>query len=232
MSIEHEETNILPVTQELPYSPEVQAIHGHEEATALSGIWQAITEFRLGRAEKKLEKLESNDHVIKHTAIEVRTLRGFGTPPVQPDDKPISPVQRAALGHRARQVEKQRRNQRRIHRIEQIYGEPAPVESEPIVPRSAPGTNAANRWNKAAADLEKIDRGSVAAFDLTDRMSGKELRSRQTSQRKHTNSAQRISKVDGSLERGAAGDTRPGKLRARRIENQRQKIEKLRDKLS
>jgi len=199
-------------------------------AVVFGGIGRAITSFRLGRAERKLERLKSNDRVIKYAPQEAEELRGFKSDPLDPEDSPIRLSERVAYNHRDAQGAKKRKQHIEQSRLRDLYGKSAP-DLAPRIKQSTSGTAAADRWNKTAEKIEKIDRGLVVSFDPKGRESAKGGWARQSAQRKHDKADRTIDRIDGRLERGVQGDTVPGEILKRRIKAKRRKIAKLEQKL-
>lgn len=199
-------------------------------AIVFGGIGRAITSFRLGRAERKLKILESNDRVIKHAPQEAEELRGFKSDPLDPEDSPIRLSERVAYNHRDAQGAKKRKQHIEQSRLRNVYGESAPA-LEPRIRQSTSGTAAADRWNKTAEKLEKIDRGMVVSFEPRGREGVRDKLTRQSAQRKHDKADRIADTTDRRLERGAQGNTLPGEVRQNRINEKRRKIANLKSKL-
>lgn len=206
MSPEHENTNISPIVPEFMQEHEPQVAHAQEEAVALGGISRIIASFKLSRAETKLDKLISNDHIIKHTTVEAQKTRGFGSAPVKPEDNPESFGQRRAQRHRTRQVEKRRKHQRERYRLAQVYGD---------------------------ADLGGVDSTNTGRLNSApERANENQKQPKATrAQRRYTYSGRYINNIDENLQRGLQGDTYYAKFRERRIKAKTKKINKLRTKL-
>jgi hypothetical protein len=199
-------------------------------AMVFGGIGRAITSFRLGRAEKKLKRLETNDRVIKYAPQEAEELRGFKSDPLDPEDSPIRLSEKVAFIHRDNQASKKRKQHIEQSRLRDVYGESAPA-LEPRIRQSTSGTAAADRWNKTAEKLEKIDRGMVVSFEPRGREGVGDKLTRQSAQRKHDKADRIADTTNRRLERGAQGNTLPGEVRQKRINKTRRQKEKLEDKL-
>lgn len=236
MSLEHEQTNLPPVHPEQLENPEVSGIQAREETTALGGVRQAITAFRISRTERRLERLKAEDHVIKHASVEAQEIRGFGSEPVSPEDAPIGFVERLASDHRHRQVKHIRHGQIERHRLSQVHEQPiaeSPDIQSSLSQRPSPyGTAASSRWNSAREKLDVADRGVAASFDTTSRMSKSRRKAIKRAERNYFDIAHHVVDTQSKLDRGAAGDTRLARRRAARIERTERRRDKLERNLS
>lgn len=230
MSSEIEQSPFQYIDTEHQQTTEVQPIDISEDTTVINALRQRITAWNLDRAVSKLKELETHDEVMKHNPVEAQELRGFGSSAPEPDTRPIGFMQKLSYRHRQKQVEKKRKHQIELHRIAQVYGQPANSEISPTIYRSSKITPAAERWNKAATKLEKIDRGVEFSFDLDKRMSKREHRSERKAQERNQASMVKIGQIDKKLIRGARGETLPAEIRSRRISRQKEKIERLNTK--
>jgi hypothetical protein len=241
--------------------PEVPPIEA-ESRIALSGIVDFIARARLERAERKVEKLEEHDHVIRRAPGDnspedphgARAIRGFGTSAERHEDVSVKPTERLATWHRNRQVKKIRKAQRERFRVSKVnaVNPPRPevvvsslnYDTSNWVQPSGPTERnprpnmfqetifdaTREKSEKKREKLIKQDRGTVASFDRDYRMRPKEKMSLASNERYDKKLQKRIEQKDRRLDKGAEGETVPGKIRRARIERARNKATDLRVK--
>ena len=227
------ETNSIAATtnQKEHQTPEIN-IHPVSVTSGMifKGIRRRIKERQLRRAEKKLQKLESNDQVIKSAPVEADTLRGFGSD--APQHRPAKAVQKIAFSQRGAQVAKKRKQERELVRLRAVYGRKPPVDTKSRIKHTRPSTAAAVRWNEGISKLNRIDQVKVVSFNPREEESSIEKAVRLSAQRKHSRANRKINEVNHKLEEASRGDTVSGRIRKKRIEKNRQRITRLQQQLT
>jgi hypothetical protein len=236
-----------------PVGPPPEAATVEETHQRFENVRRFITLARLAWAEETLEKREAHDHVIRRApgrkddqmgqlkfdsdGNEVKTtddgyiirtdeegneivvyekavtdphgarlVRGFKTPSQKREDVPLSFSERHNASRREKQVRKIRGNDIKISGISQYYGDAEEVKE-------------GDDW---APDLR---------FVVPARASRAQRRQIQKDRRRAMRAENQTRRINASLDKSGEGRTIPARIRQRKINSSRNRVNKLRAKL-
>lgn len=204
---------------------------------AMRSLRRFITHARLAWNEQTLEDLTAHDTIVTQAPVGAQQIRGFGSTPQEHATIAKSPTEKIAALHREGQVRKVRKSQIEKFRISQVHTTQVPANEDipstlsaqrPMRTRTSVD---ARKWDQRRASLNDADRGRAASFDTSMHMKASTRRAVKKAEIRHTSRTVHIASKVHRLEKGARGESVPGKVRSWRINRVGKKIEKLQQRL-